>query len=96
MKGAVLLARQSPCNYLWCCGYLGKTCVSISVDNRARGGSHLEFDEVGQLGFAEDIGQLEAVIERGVRPFEQNVFKHGRRVADDDRVALERVLGEFV
>ena len=58
--------------------------------------SHLEFDEVGQLGFAEDIGQLEAVIERGVRPFERNVFKHRQRVADDDRVALERVLGEFV
>ena len=56
MKGAVLLARQFPCNYLWCCGYIGKMCVSISVDNRAREGSHLEFDEVGQLGFAEDIG----------------------------------------
>ena len=66
------------------------------AETHTRSGSHLKFDEVGQLGFAEDIGQLEAVIERGVRPFERDVFKHRQRVADDDRVALERVLGEFV
>ena len=56
----------------------------------------IKLNHFRQLGFAEDIRQLEAIVKRGIRTLKRDILKHRQGIADENRVALKRILSKFV